>query len=176
MTDSSAHEQCAACGFDGAGYGDGMLTEAVRALGPRWRALLADAGPHLRDRPAPEVWSALEYAAHTRDIIGIHVTGVEQALTVDEPFYPGFDPGMVDAIAVAYKDADPADVGRDLDAHAARLAGLAEDATPAAWSRGLTVGGERTDVRRLLEHALHDALHHVGDVERGLASLRAAAR
>jgi len=45
------HEQCAACGFDGARYDDGALLDAVRALGPRWRALLATAGGELRSRP-----------------------------------------------------------------------------------------------------------------------------
>jgi hypothetical protein len=37
----------------------------------------------------------------------------------------------------------------------------------------LTIGDSRSDVRRLLEHALHDSLHHLADVERGLAALRA---
>ena len=44
---------------------------------------------------------------------------------------------------------------------------------PTAWSRGLTIGTDRSDVRRLLEHALHDSSHHLVDVERGLARLRA---
>jgi hypothetical protein len=39
--------------------------------------------------------------------------------------------------------------------------------------RGLTIGDSRSDVRRLLEHALHDSLHHLEDVERGLSLLRA---
>ena len=37
---------------------------------------------------------------------------------------------------------------------------------------GSTIGGERSDVRRLLEHALHDSQHHLADVERGLTQLR----
>jgi hypothetical protein len=40
------------------------------------------------------------------------------------------------------------------------------------WSRGLTIGDDRSDVRRLLEHALHDSQHHLADVERGLTTLR----
>ena len=39
------------------------------------------------------------------------------------------------------------------------LAALADDAGPHVWSRGLTIGDSRSDVRRLLEHALHDSLH-----------------
>ena len=74
------HERCDACGFDGARYDDASLLHALRILGPRWRSLLSQTGPELRERPEPEVWSALEYAAHSRDITALHVFGVEQAL------------------------------------------------------------------------------------------------
>jgi hypothetical protein len=49
--------------------------------------LLADAGAELRARPEPDVWSAIEYAAHSRGIASLHAFGIEQALTVDEPRY-----------------------------------------------------------------------------------------
>jgi hypothetical protein len=63
-------------------------------------------------------------------------------------------------------------VADHIDRHAHRLLQQADDATPAAWTRGLTIGDRRSDVRRLLEHALHDALHHLDDVEQGLTELR----
>jgi DinB superfamily len=162
------HEQCDACGFDGATYSDAELLEALRSLGERWRRQLTAAGAHLRIRPAPDTWSAIEYAAHSRDITALHAYGVEQALTRDEPAFPPIGDRVVDDAARSYDDADPADVGDALDTAAHRLAQLADDAGFGAWTRGLTVGGTRSDVRRLLEHALHDAEHHLGDVERGL--------
>jgi hypothetical protein len=55
---------------------------------------------------------------------------------------------------------------------AERLAQVAEDAGFDLSSHGIIVGATRSDVRRLLEHALHDSLHHLRDVERGLAALR----
>jgi hypothetical protein len=55
----------------------------------------------------------------------------------------------------------------------ASWAGHADDAGVEAWSRGLTLGDQRLDVRRMLEHALHDSTHHLADVERGFARLRA---
>ena len=57
----------------------------------------------------------------------------------------------------------------ELGAHADRLAEAAERAGVEAWGRGITVGDARSDVRRLLEHALHDSRHHFDDVRRGLA-------
>jgi DinB superfamily len=166
------HEHCDACGFDGGRYDDASLLQAVRDLGSRWRSLLSESGPELRERPEPEVWSALEYAAHSRDITTLHVFGVEQALTLDEPSFPPIENDLVDSAATSYGGSDPEAVLDALAEQAMRLAQLAGDAGPGRWSRGLTIGADRSDVRRLLEHALHDSLHHVDDVERGLARLR----
>jgi hypothetical protein len=135
--------------------------------------VLGDAGSELRLRPDPDVWSAIEYGAHSRDITALHVFGVEQALTLDEPSFPEIQDDLVSSAAADYGDADPEHVANTLEQHATRLAQLADDAGANAWSRGLTIGGNRSDVRRLLEHALHDSLHHVGGVERGLTHLRA---
>jgi len=119
------------------------------------------------------VWSAIEYAAHSRDITALHAYCVEQALTIDEPVFRAIEgDDLIEAAAATYGDLDPDDVATALATHATRLAQLAADAPRAAWSRGLTIGDSRSDVRRLVEHALHDSLHHVDDVERGLARLR----
>jgi hypothetical protein len=167
-------ETCEACGFDGSAYGDDDLVGAVRSLGPRWAVLVDDAGDDLRSRPAPGVWSAIEYAAHTRDIVALHVVGVEQALTREEPVHPEFAEGFADSVADSYSAEDPNAVVEELTVQADRLATVAEAAGPAEWGHGLTIGVNRTDVRRLLEHALHDAVHHLDDVERGLGQLRSS--
>jgi hypothetical protein len=166
------HEHCDACGFDGSTYDDDVLLHALRALGPTWQTLIHSSGPHLRIRPDRDVWSAIEYAAHSRDITALHVFGVEQALTLDEPSFPAIDDDLVDSAAATYGDEDPDAVVEALGASATRLAQLVEDAGAAAWSRGLTIGDSRSDVRWLLEHCLHDSLHHVDDVERGLRRVR----
>ena len=167
------HEACRACGFDGATYNDLQLLAALRTLGPRWRTLIADAGADLLVRPDPAVWSALEYAAHSRDVTALHAFGVEQAVTGTEPAFPAVDgDDLIESAATSYQDAEPERVVTDLELEATRLATLAEDAGSDAWSRGLTVGASRMDVRRLLEHALHDSLHHLDDVERGIKVIR----
>ncbi|HTD49378.1 MAG TPA: DinB family protein [Acidimicrobiia bacterium] len=167
------HEQCAACGFNGSYYDDAPLLAAVRELGPRWRILLADAGPDLRIRPEPDVWSAIEYAAHSRDIIALHAFGVTQALTVDEPTYPAIvADDLIETAAAKSLHDDPEAVVAALDAQARHLAQVAGDPADDAWQRGLTIGDERSTVRRMLEHALHDSLHHLDDVERGVRHLR----
>jgi hypothetical protein len=168
------HERCTACGFDGSVYDDASLIEAIAGLGSRWRALLIEAGAELRRRPEPQTWSAIEYAAHSRDITALHVFGVEQALGEDEPAYPAIDgEALIETSATTYRDEEPEQIVAELDRAARHLATLAADAGAANWSRGITIGDERSTVRRLLEHALHDSLHHLDDVERGLNMLRA---
>lgn len=79
---------------------------------------------------------------------------------------------LIEVAAASYSDADPEEVLDALEEQTMRLAQLADDVGTDRWSRGLTIGEDRSDVRRLLEHALHDSSHHVDDVERGLARLR----
>jgi hypothetical protein len=168
------HEQCVACGFDGSEYEPVLLLDAIRDLGPQWIQVLLDAGDELRLRPAPETWSALEYAAHSRDVTALHVFGVEQALTIDEPRFPEIaGEELVQSASSSYASQDPGAVGMELQTQTRRLADLAQESGPTSWSRGITIGDSRSDVRTLLEHALHDSHHHLVDVENGLASLRA---
>ena len=171
------HERCAACKFDGSEYEPMELITAIRGLGPQWRQLLFEAGDDLRTRPASTTWSALEYAAHSRDITALHVYGVEQALTMDEPTLPEIAADeLVESAAASYAAEDPGVVVMGLEEQAIVLADLAQAAGPTSWSRGITVGGTRSDVRRLLEHALHDSHHHLIDVNNGLALLRGTSR
>ncbi len=168
------HEQCGSCGFDGSKYQPEQLLDAIRALGPEWIRLLLEAGDELRMRPAPETWSAIEYAAHSLDVTALHVFGLEQALTVDEPRFPEIaGEELVQSAASNYALQDPGVVGTELEDETGKLADLAQRSGPNSWSRGITIGDSRSDVRLLLEHALHDSQHHLVDVENGLAVLRA---
>src|SRR5262249_34261146 len=145
-----AHETCEQCHFDGGTYDDEKLLVAIRELGPRWREALAASGDHLRVRPAPAVWSPLEYAAHTRDITARHLCGVEQALTGTEPMLPAVEPGLADAAADDYAEEDPELVAAAIEREANRLAAVAEAAGTDRWKCGITLGTNRSDVRQLL--------------------------
>jgi hypothetical protein len=167
------HEMCGTCGFDGSSYSASSLLADIGNLGPRWRTLLIEAGHELRIQPRPGTWSAIEYAAHSRDITAIHVFGVEQALTGKEPTYPAIDAdALIETAAVGYRDSDPKVVVDQLEVEARHLHDLASEAGAGSWDLGITIGDARSTVRRLLEHALHDSLHHLDDVQRGLNQLR----
>ena len=96
---------------------------ALRSLGGRWRRQLADAGGDLRPRPEPDTWSAIEYAAHSRDVTMLHAYGVKEALTRDEPTFPEITDDQLNAAASTYADADPQAV----------VDGLARQ--PSAWRK-----------------------------------------
>ena len=176
MSDTE-HEACAACGFDGSLYDDVALLASIGELGARWRGILSEAGSDLRTRPDRKTWSAIEYAAHSRDVTALHVFGIEQALTEDEPSYPAIDgDALIDSAAATYADEDADAVVAELDREACRLQGVAASAGAPLWWRGLTIGEHRSTIRRMLEHALHDSTHHLQDVQRGLATVRTRER
>jgi hypothetical protein len=168
------HERCAACGFEGSLYDDAALVTSIDDLRRRWRRLLSSAGAELRVRPGPTTWSAIEYAAHSRDITALHVFGVEQALAVDEPAYPAIDgDALIEASSASYGEEQLDTVIDQLDLEISRLRDIAANSIGDAWERGITVGDSRSTIRRLLEHALHDSLHHLDDVQRGFVTIRA---
>ena len=125
------HERCEACGFDGSALDDRALLEGLHALGPEWADALAGAGDLLRSRPAPDTWSALEYAAHSRDITALHVWAVEQALGGAEPVLPEVDgDDLIEAASAEYASTDPAEVVGALEDQADRLADVARQPGP----------------------------------------------
>jgi len=63
-------ETCGQCRFDAGEYTSEDLRGTLRSFGERWAGVVADVDAlTLAARPAPGTWSALEYAAHTRDVL-----------------------------------------------------------------------------------------------------------
>src|SRR5206468_141371 len=59
-------EPCGQCGFDPAAVARADLPELIHENTRGWYDVLADAD--FAVRPAPHVWSRLEYACHVRDV------------------------------------------------------------------------------------------------------------
>lgn len=167
-------ERCAECGFDATRLTVGDAITTLRTLGPRWRRLFKDV-PHevLRKRPDQKVWSPLEYAAHTRDVIAMNGWGMAKTLDGEGPDVPGVAPDE-DAPDHGHNALDPGAVLDELEANARRMADKAEGVVGAEpWSRTAKIGGKPVDAGWALRHAVHDATHHLRDVERGLKQLGA---
>lgn len=157
---------CAECGFDAQGVTPADVAAALRRVGPVFGAVLG-AGDAARRRPAPEVWSPLEYACHLRDVARLFDRRLRLMLTSDEPRFDDWDQ---DAAAVdgRYGEQDPAGVAAELTAACAQLARAFEDVTPEALERaGYRSDGARFTVTTLGRYLAHELVHHIHDATRG---------
>ena len=140
--------------------------------------LLTNREVDLRRRPAPDVWSALEYAAHCRDALDFYVARVERVLAEDRPTLTAVG-WSTQAEVRGWNDEAPDAVASSFGEAAERLAALLASLDADQWQRvGLSSegdGAERT-VRVLAERAVHEGHHHLLDVGRSLRAARAAAR
>lgn len=167
-------ETCEACRFDAAQYDASDAFGTLRAVGPMWDQLVEDVDPGaLATRPAPGVWSAVEYAAHSADVAEamgrlLHGITVVDDLTLRSP-QPLREPDPAEGL-----DAARARLGANLARLLRRARDLGDDHEP-GWQRAVTIDGERYDAGWVLRHAVHDLTHHLSDVGRGLHLLGAGA-
>jgi hypothetical protein len=174
-------DDCEECGFAYTDVAGADVPAAIRAFARRFRAPLTrflpgeDGDALVRRRPAPETWSALEYAAHVRDVFGNYERWVRQTLAEDRPVLEAPGP---DALAEAgnYNELDPVAVADELAANAERLAATFEAVPDDGWDR---VGVRRDEERSVLlsaRRAVHEGNHHLLDIGRGLRAVREQAK
>jgi len=95
------------------------LEPLALAIGDSIRAISEDT---LRRRPAPTVWSPMEYLGHLRESMAFHRWLIERALSEDNPLIPMVDPD--ESVAQAnYNEADPEELIAQFDRGTQRLAG-----------------------------------------------------
>jgi hypothetical protein len=154
--------RCPQCGFDGAATDPRGVAEAVRAAAPRWAAVLTR--PDVRVRPAPAVWSPLEYGAHVRDAMRVFDERLRLMLTHDDPQFANWDQDAA-AVEGRYHLQDPAVVSDELAAAAAAIAADFDAVPDDAWERpGRRSNGSAFTVATLAVYFLHDVRHHLHDV------------
>jgi DinB superfamily len=169
--------RCDECGFVYDDLPAADVPAAIRSFAKRYKAPLSrflpgeDGNSLVRQRPAPETWSALEYAAHVRDVFGWYDGWIKQCLAEDRPVLEG--PGRDEAADLRrYNDDDPAAVADALAANAERLATTIEAVPDDGWER---VGIRRDEERTVLftaRRAVHEGSHHLLDIGRGLRAVR----
>lgn len=172
---------CEECGFSYEDLAPADIPAAIRSFGRRYRAPLTrflpgeDGDALVRRRPAPTTWSALEYAAHVRDVFGNYARWIEQTLVEDRPVLEGPGPDQLAADG-HYNDADPVEVADAVAANAERLAAVLEAVPDDGWDRvGLRRGEERSVILSS-RRAVHEGSHHLLDIGRGLRAVREQAK
>ena len=158
-------EPCPECGYDAAAVRPDEVAAHIRRDADGWVSRLS--GASVAERPAPGVWSVLEYGCHVRDVHRVFGERVRLMLTQDDPRFPNWDQDET-ALAERYSEQVPSVVAGEL----ARAAGDVADAygaVPAgAWSRrGLRSNGSEFTVATLALYHLHDVVHHTWDVTAG---------
>lgn len=174
---------CDECGFDTRTMSEDELVTTIASFARRYRAPLTrflpgeDGAAVVRRRPAPEVWSALEYAAHVRDVLAFYRGRVERVLAEERPTFDAVGPISPPERVERYHLEDVTGVAEQLAVEATALADLLGSLSPGQWQRvGLSSegdGAERT-VRVLAERAAHDPSHHLLDVGRSLRAARSS--
>jgi hypothetical protein len=176
-------ERCDECGFEYAAVSPQQATEALRSFGRRYRAPLTrflngEDGPALvRRRPSPDVWSALEYAAHARDAIRFNGYMARRTLTEDHPTMPAPDPDRT-AADNDYNAQDPKAVAEELQERAEKLATMVESTDGPAWERTAAWEQREGEFTALyfVRNAVHEGHHHLLDIGRVLRTARDAAK
>ncbi len=174
-------DRCDECGYVYEDNGPLRLAERLASLGPRYGERLrvpasAGNGDLLRERPGPQVWSALEYACHVRDVLLAQRERLFLALVEDRPsFVPIYREQRV--ILARYAAQDPGRVADQLDLAATLVADAFSHVDDAGWLRECTYNFPAPATRSVAwlgAHTLHEGEHHLTDVDRVLESVQAA--
>lgn len=169
---------CDECGFDYSSISPAEAPAAIRGFGRRFRAPLTrflpgeDGDALVRARPSEGVWSALEYAAHVRDVFAWYDERVRRSLVGDRPSYEGPDPDKA-AVEGNYNAADPVAVADELATNAEAFAVTLESLTDDEWESVHLRRGEERVVVFAARKAVHEGNHHLLDIGRGMRTLRA---
>lgn len=174
--EASTPEVCAECGFDSRRWRRRDAASVFGELGFWWEHATAGIDPVLLGRrPAPGVWSTLEYGLHSAMVTAVIRAGLEMILADDGCRLPPPPATPPDTGPLALERGR---VVGDLGREGAALARLAK--SPDGWDHAGLLGrdggggGDRIGAEALLVHAAHDATHHFMDAARGLAAVGAA--
>ena len=155
---------CPECGFAAGDVPVDALPAALLENAAAWVAALA--GPDVGTRPSTDVWSAIEYACHVRDVHRVFAGRVHQLLTEDDPRFENWDQDAT-AVEDGYAARAPAVVGPELLAAAAAMAEQYAGVPPDSWHRrGTRSNGSEFTVESLGRYHLHDVVHHLHDITR----------
>ena len=153
---------CAACGFDPTAQGLADLPRLVHDTAMAWSQVLARGD--VAERPAPDVWSPLEYGCHVRDVHVLFAERLRSMLDEDEPTFANWDQDAT-AVDSDYGRQDATTVAVELIEAAGTVAGIYATVTDATKDRpGLRSNGDRFTVETLGSYHLHDVVHHLHDV------------
>lgn len=169
--------KCDECGFEYESLAAAEAPAAIAAFARRYRAPLTrflpgeDGDALLRQRPDPSTWSALEYAAHVRDVFARYDGWIQRCLEEDLPVLGGAPPDELAADG-RYNEDDPVEVAQALATNAERLAATVAAVPEAGWDRTGRRRDEELTVLFMTRRVVHEGGHHLLDIGRVLRAAR----
>jgi DinB superfamily len=153
---------CPDCGYDAGSIRPTDVAARIRRDADGWATRLA--GTSVTSRPAPAVWSVLEYGCHIRDVHRVFAHRVHLMLTEDDPRFPNWDQDET-ALTDDYAAQKPSVVADELKQAALAVADVYASVPADAWSRrGRRSNGSEFTIASIALYHLHDVLHHTWDV------------
>jgi hypothetical protein len=153
---------CPDCGFDASVVARAEVGAMVRTNAEAWGSVLT--APDVSTRPAPDVWSPLEYGCHVRDGFRLFDERLVLMLTEDGARFANWDQDAT-AVEDRYGEQDAAVVLRELQDAGATIAARFDEVSGAQWDRtGSRSDGSEFTVDSFARYFLHDPVHHLHDV------------
>lgn len=172
----SVMERCDGCGYTYDEVATGEIADILRGLCAQYVEVLSRAGREedLRARPEPQVWSAVEYACHVRDVLLIQRDRVILALVEDNPSFPRMYRDERVALT-GYRPESLQEIIEELNVAANLFARLFEGLSVEQMNRPCIYNfpsATERDVGWLGRHTVHETKHHLSDVNSVLAHVR----
>lgn len=166
-------ELCPECEYDVREFDVGTIPDLIRGNAQEWIEIIAATDEStLRTRPRPDRWSALEYAAHVRDVFGLYNYRLGLMLNEDGPHYPNWNQDET-AIEKDYASSNPIEVAVELKANAEALARHFSLVRDEDWERtGHRSDGATFTIESFARYLMHDPAHHLWDVRQGFGALQ----
>jgi hypothetical protein len=169
----ASEEYCESCDFRWSAISAEEIPRRISAAAASFVRVVDEAGPLAPQRPTTDRWSILEYGSHLRDVLisirdriiaaSVHDEATGAAIYRDERVSLGF-----------YKLDTSQDVMNELIA-ASNLFARTFDALPPEYEGRTFLYSPVTPVKVTIlwagAQALHECLHHLGDVTQNLALL-----
>lgn len=173
--------RCGECGFDWDSTRPDVIAEidgwATAYRAGLTRLLDGENGDELvRTRPAPGVWSAIEYTAHMRDVARFYLERIQRVLSQERPTMAAADFAVM-AESLRYNDEHVEDAVTALADFASSASALLKTLDDEQWDRiGVGSEGDERTVLVLGRRLAHEGHHHLLDLGRVLRAVRQSTR
>jgi hypothetical protein len=154
--------RCPDCGYDAGAVDGTQVATRLRDVATRWQEVIAR--PNAGARPAPDVWSPLEYSCHVGDTCVRFRGRLEQMLNEEDPLFENWDQDAT-AIERRYDQLPREQVADEFGTAASAMAARLDAVSGSQWQRpGRRSDGSSFTVESLSQYFLHDLVHHLWDV------------